>query len=143
MWVPPFRYPRLMGYLLLPAAFRSLSRLSSAPSAKASAPRPFCLTIPAPYSVTEHFFGLCCFFYCCSLFLSSLLWLNRLDVIDFHIYQMHLPLQILLFRICLYDIFNFRYSVFKVRRSFPADMNAFEDISSLCGSLHWGYPQWA
>ena len=46
MWVPPFRYPRLMGYLLLPAAFRSLSRLSSAPSAKASAPRPFCLTSP-------------------------------------------------------------------------------------------------
>ena len=63
MWVPPFRYPRLMGYLLLPAAFRSLSRLSSAPSAKASAPRPFCLTIPAPYSVTEHFYGLCCFFF--------------------------------------------------------------------------------
>ena len=36
MWVPPFRYPRLSGYLLLPAAFRSLSRLSSALSAKAS-----------------------------------------------------------------------------------------------------------
>ena len=37
MWVSPFRYPRLSGYLLLPAAFRSLSRLSSALSAKASA----------------------------------------------------------------------------------------------------------
>ena len=35
--VPPFRHPRLNGYLLLPAAFRSLSRLSSALSAKASA----------------------------------------------------------------------------------------------------------
>ena len=35
-WVPPFRYLRLVGYLLLPAAFRSLSRLSSALSAKAS-----------------------------------------------------------------------------------------------------------
>ena len=34
--VPPFRHPRLNGYLLLPAAFRSLSRLSSALSAKAS-----------------------------------------------------------------------------------------------------------
>ena len=36
MWVSPFRYPRLIGYLLLPVAFRSLSRLSSALSAKAS-----------------------------------------------------------------------------------------------------------
>ena len=36
--VPPFRHPRLNGYLRLPAAFRSLSRLSSALSAKASAP---------------------------------------------------------------------------------------------------------
>ena len=35
-WVSPFRYPRIHGYLLLPAAFRSLSRLSSALSAKAS-----------------------------------------------------------------------------------------------------------
>ena len=35
--VPPFGYLRINGYLLLPAAFRSLSRLSSAPSAKASA----------------------------------------------------------------------------------------------------------
>ena len=35
--VSPFRHPRIMGYLLLPAAFRSLSRLSSALSAKASA----------------------------------------------------------------------------------------------------------
>ena len=37
MWVPPFRYPWISGYLLLPTAFRSLSRLSSALSAKASA----------------------------------------------------------------------------------------------------------
>ena len=36
MWVSPFRYPRISGYVLLPAAFRSLSRLSSALSAKAS-----------------------------------------------------------------------------------------------------------
>ena len=34
--VSPFRYLRIIGYLLLPAAFRSLSRLSSALSAKAS-----------------------------------------------------------------------------------------------------------
>ena len=42
--VPPFRHPRLNGYLLLPAAFRSLSRLSSALSAKASACALSCLT---------------------------------------------------------------------------------------------------
>ena len=34
--VSPFRYPWITGYLHLPAAFRSLSRLSSALSAKAS-----------------------------------------------------------------------------------------------------------
>ena len=36
MRVSPFRHPRIIGYLHLPAAFRSLSRLSSALSAKAS-----------------------------------------------------------------------------------------------------------
>ena len=35
-WVSPFRHLRISGYLLLPADFRSLSRLSSALSAKAS-----------------------------------------------------------------------------------------------------------
>ena len=39
--VSPFRHPRINGYLLLPAAFRSLSRLSSALSAKASTLRSF------------------------------------------------------------------------------------------------------
>ena len=39
--VSPFRYLRIDGYLLLPAAFRSLSRLSSALSAKASTLRSF------------------------------------------------------------------------------------------------------
>ncbi len=37
MWVSPFRNLRIKGYLLLPEAYRSLSRLSSALSAKASA----------------------------------------------------------------------------------------------------------
>ena len=40
MWVSPFRHPRINAHLQLPAAFRSLSRLSSAPSAKAFALRP-------------------------------------------------------------------------------------------------------
>ena len=41
MWVSPFRNLRIFGYLLLPEAFRSLSRLSSALSAKASTLRSF------------------------------------------------------------------------------------------------------
>ena len=45
MWVSPFRYPWLSGYLLLPTAFRSLSRLSSALSAKASALCSFLLNL--------------------------------------------------------------------------------------------------
>ena len=35
MWVSPFGNPRINGYLLLPEAYRSLSRPSSAPDAKA------------------------------------------------------------------------------------------------------------
>ena len=35
MWIAPFGYPRFNAYLRLPVAFRSLSRPSSAPSAKA------------------------------------------------------------------------------------------------------------
>ena len=44
-WVAPFRYLRIIRYLLLPAAFRSLSRLSSALSAKASTLRSFMLVL--------------------------------------------------------------------------------------------------
>ena len=44
MWVSPFRNLRVNRYLLLTAAYRSLSRLSSALSAKASTLCPFCLT---------------------------------------------------------------------------------------------------
>ena len=43
-WVSPFGYLRINGYLLLPEAFRSLSRPSSALSAKASTLRSYCLT---------------------------------------------------------------------------------------------------
>ena len=44
--VSPFRYLRIYVYLPLPAAFRSLSRLSSAPSARASA---LCLSSLNPF----------------------------------------------------------------------------------------------
>ena len=43
--VSPFRYPWIIEYLLLPTAFRSLSRLSSALSAKASTLRSFLLNL--------------------------------------------------------------------------------------------------
>ena len=45
MWVSPFRDLRVIGYLLLAAAYRSLSRLSSALSAKASTLRPSLLDL--------------------------------------------------------------------------------------------------
>ena len=43
VWVSPFRNLRIKGYLLLPEAYRSLSRLSSALSAKASTLRSYML----------------------------------------------------------------------------------------------------
>ena len=49
-WVSPFRYLRIYGYLLLPAAFRSLSRLSSALSAKASTLRSCSLNLAGALS---------------------------------------------------------------------------------------------
>ena len=44
--VSPFGNQRITGYLLLPVAYRSLSRPSSAPSAKASTLRSFLLDLP-------------------------------------------------------------------------------------------------
>ena len=55
VWVSPFRHLRITGHVPLPAAFRSLSRLSSALSAKASALRPFCLTLLLRHSVAGEF----------------------------------------------------------------------------------------
>ena len=43
MRVAPFGNPRIKGCLLLPEAYRSLLRPSSAPDAKASTVRPYCL----------------------------------------------------------------------------------------------------
>ena len=45
MWVSPFGYPRIKAYLRLPVAFRSLSRPSSAPGAKAFPLRSFLLDL--------------------------------------------------------------------------------------------------
>ena len=54
--VSPFGYLRVNGYLLLTAAFRSLSRPSSALSAKASSLRPYQLnlySLPAVETVPD------------------------------------------------------------------------------------------
>ena len=51
MWVSPFRHSRINGYLLLPVTFRSLSRLSSALSAKASTLRSFLLDLSFTISI--------------------------------------------------------------------------------------------
>ena len=56
MWVPPFRYPWILTYLQLPKAFRSLSRLSSALSAKASTLRSFLYDLRHYHSVGILFF---------------------------------------------------------------------------------------
>ena len=60
--VSPFRHPWIVGYLRLPTAFRSLSRLSSALSAKASAPRPCNLTSCIPLALACAGGGSCCLF---------------------------------------------------------------------------------
>ena len=72
MWVSPFRYLRLIGYLLLPEAFRSLSRLSSALSAKASTLRSFLLGHSDIIALTSD--GWCCLvcFYFIAVFLQRL-----------------------------------------------------------------------
>ena len=72
MWVSPFRHLRIKGYLLLPEAFRSLSRLSSALSAKASTLRSFLLGHSDLIALTSD--GWCCLvcFYFFAVFLQRL-----------------------------------------------------------------------
>ena len=60
--VSPFRNPWINGYVPLPKAYRSLSRLSSALSAKASAPRPCNLTSCIPLALACAGGGSCCLF---------------------------------------------------------------------------------
>ena len=69
-WVSPFGNPRIEAYLQLPEAYRSLSRPSSAPDAKAFALCSFSLELPIQFSSLElleflkqdHFFALKRFF---------------------------------------------------------------------------------
>ena len=73
MWVSPFGDLRVFGYVLLTVAFRSLSRPSSAPSARASTLRSFCLTaLTFPSSVRASGFSMVL-----SIFLHNILMLLR------------------------------------------------------------------
>ena len=76
--VSPFRYLRINGYLLLPVAFRSLSRLSSALSAKASTLRSFLLDLFRCIAL-HHLVGfVCLFFENLSILASDVLFISRL-----------------------------------------------------------------
>ena len=82
--VSPFRYLRVNGYLLLTAAFRSLSRLSSALSAKASTLRSFLLDLFRCIAL-HHFvstsFEIDCFLELIKTFVSTFgLFLGCLDI---------------------------------------------------------------
>ena len=55
MGVSPFGHPRIEAYLQLPAAYRSLSRPSSAPDAKAFALRSFLLELSFAFCVRVSF----------------------------------------------------------------------------------------
>ena len=59
-WVSPFRYLRINAYLQLPEAFRSLSRLSSALSAKASTLRSLLLNHTLLSKVRLHSVAISC-----------------------------------------------------------------------------------
>ena len=85
--IAPFRDPWIDAYLRLPMAYRSLSRLSSAPSAKAFALRPFSL---------DHFFYLSSSLDNCSILLPFYRFLYNLPQFAFRcsIFKVH----VLLFR---------------------------------------------
>ena len=88
MRVSPFGHPRITGHVPLPAAFRSLSRPSSAPSARASTLRSFCLTAFTVSSVVRYgSFGslshfLC--FRCLPIRRSTLQWNVSSSVFSFY-----------------------------------------------------------
>ena len=84
MQVSPFRYLRIDGYLLLPAAFRSLSRLSSALSAKASTLRSFLLDLffPLPIALGNGVFATNFRLLYAWLFTTFLFWFVILGCLD-------------------------------------------------------------
>ena len=102
--VSPFRYLRIKGYLLLPVAFRSLSRLSSALSAKASTLRSFLLDLFR--CIALHLFFVSTSFEIDCLLelykLSFILWFVFFsDVLIF--FKEYLTIELLMFN-CIYQL---------------------------------------
>ena len=99
VWVSPFRNLRINGYLLLPEAYRSLSRLSSALSAKASALCPFCLTFAFWYPSV----GISGLWF--SLLIDNLI----IDVFLSYVFTFYIKDIWLVNQIYMYAVFKVRY----------------------------------
>ena len=111
MWVAPFGNLRINGYLLLPAAYRSLSRPSSAPDAKAFPLRSFQLDLfPQMLSHSRQFLSLN---YCGNLSLHSTKIVCALALTLFNL-RKNLLISLKRFPICCLFIFSSLYSVFNV-----------------------------
>ena len=94
--VSPFRYLRIKDYLHLPAAFRSLSRLSSALSAKASTLRPYQLDLIKNF-VLVRCIALHLFFFACQLILQNYLaWMSDKS----YLYDLFFYMQFSMFVSC-------------------------------------------
>ena len=109
MWVSPFRYLRIDGCVLLPAAFRSLPRLSSAPGAKASALCSFLLDQSlSGYSYSVRTYP--CFFCCCaaSLFFLAAFYFSDVLISSLSAGSLFLVLPFLRMdvSVCLYEVFK-------------------------------------
>ena len=94
--VSPFRHLRIKDYLHLPAAFRSLSRLSSALSAKASTLRPYQLDLIKNF-VLVRCIALHLFFFACQLILQNYLaWMSDKS----YLYDLFFYMQFSMFVSC-------------------------------------------
>ena len=95
--VSPFRNLRITEYLLLPAAYRSLSRLSSALSAKASTLRPYQLDLIKNF-VLVRCIALHLFFFACQLILQNYLaWMSDKS----YLYDLFFYMQFSMFVSCV------------------------------------------
>ena len=115
-WDSPFRHLRIVAHLQLPAAFRSLSRLSSALSAKASTLCSFLLNLsdiglsfPFPPSVAVLSFP-----GSLRVFLSDIADLLYKLVCTVHLLMYSSDVLYISFANLIFKI-NFQYSVFKVQ----------------------------
>ena len=142
--VSPFRHPRINAYVQLPAAFRSLSRLSSAPSARASALRPTMLNLlylrPAsfagslPYSpkwfLTCPYRRICKACPSCSLVLLAIAFSIYIRVIDSNFFYQRRGL--------MFDVFSIqfsRYGLAHTRYVLPAFCTPSASRNVLTGSF--------